>query len=123
MGVLSVVTTVLLHQRLQEPARAEAQRWVEAHLPVTAPIVEEASGPWLEPQLWTGVSPRFAAVDGQVKPQDVLILTEDVAGRYARDPHRYRTELEAYQRLSSTRCQAARFEGPRLWVQILVPCR
>jgi hypothetical protein len=53
----------------------------------------------------------------------VLILTEDVAGRYERDPQRYGSELAAYQRLRSTRCLAARFDGRGPWIEILVPCR
>jgi hypothetical protein len=123
MAVLTAATTYRLRGNLVMPARQQAQTWVEGHFPVTTRIVEEGSGPWLEPRVWTGVSPRFAAVDGHVTPQDVLILTEDVAGRYERDPGRYGAELAAYQRLRSTRCLAARFDGRGPWIEVLIPCR
>jgi hypothetical protein len=123
MAALTSVTTYRLRGDLDAPTRHEAQQWVEAHFAPTTRIVEEASGPWLEPRVWTGVSPRFAAIDGPVRSQDVLILTQDVAGRYEKDPQRYAEELASYQRLEASRCRAARFDGRGPWVEVLVPCR
>jgi 4-amino-4-deoxy-L-arabinose transferase-like glycosyltransferase len=122
-GVAGIRQDLGMHDRIDQPARAQARAWLAANLPPGASIVRESYGPWLDSERFPNVIYWISATEGAKLPPDVaaVVLTEQTAGRYLENPAQYPTEAAAYRRVEDSMCRAVRFDDP--WVEVLVPCR